>query len=116
MVHGRAAETNPTTSTTIKRVSFHDPNANQLPSQPTTQPPLEQIREDPNVCNVINISYSFTKFARFLSGSCTIYKYLLVLNMKLCRDDCIDIKMSITMAALVFLPHLPVVFPKTIYM
>jgi len=65
VVHGRASETNPTTSTTIKRVSFHDPNANQLPPQPTTQPPLEQIREDPNVRNVINISYSFTKFCSF---------------------------------------------------
>lgn len=49
MVHNRGSETNPTTSTTIKRVSFHDPNANQPPPQPTTQPPMEQIREDPNV-------------------------------------------------------------------
>ncbi|XP_069688876.1 afadin isoform X3 [Periplaneta americana] len=51
MVHSRGSETNPTTSTTsttIKRVSFHDPNANQPPPQPTSQPPMEQIREDPN--------------------------------------------------------------------
>jgi hypothetical protein len=61
MVHGRGSDTNPTTSTTIKRVSFHDPNANQPPPQPTTQPPLEQIREDPNVRNVNNLSYNFTK-------------------------------------------------------
>jgi len=61
VVHGRASETNPTTSTTIKRVSFHDPNANQLPPQPTTQPPLEQIREDPNVCKVLTFwHWSFT--------------------------------------------------------
>ncbi|XP_023710210.1 uncharacterized protein LOC111865986 isoform X4 [Cryptotermes secundus] len=42
IIHHRGSETNPTT---IKRVSFHDPNANQ----PTPQPPMEQICEDPNL-------------------------------------------------------------------
>jgi hypothetical protein len=50
-VHNRGSETNPTT---IKRVSFHDPNANQPPAQPTTQPPMEQICEDPDVCSTVN--------------------------------------------------------------
>lgn len=53
IIHHRGSETNPTT---IKRVSFHDPNANQPPPQPTTQPPMEQICEDPNVCNTLNLS------------------------------------------------------------
>lgn len=53
IVHNRGSETNPTT---IKRVSFHDPNANQPPPQPTTQPPMEQICEDPDVCNILNLS------------------------------------------------------------
>jgi hypothetical protein len=44
MAHSRGSETNSTT----KRVSFHDPNANQ----PAPQPPMEQIREDPDVCNI----------------------------------------------------------------
>ena len=53
VIHGRGSESNTatttptaTTTTTTKRVSFHDPNANQPPPQP---PAMEQIREDPNV-------------------------------------------------------------------
>jgi hypothetical protein len=92
MAHNRGSETNPTT----KRVSFHDPNANQ----PPPQPPMEQIREDPDVCKIYIVVVEVTASSTYLLF-CSFMKLALNMNFKTLHTV-----LCISIAYIYFQPHL----------